>query len=133
MVTVEVATPLAITGPVPVIVEVAAATELALMTNDELSTDRAPAPPEPERSALLAVKTLVPVASMDNPKPAKSATPETAAIETVPDSVPVDPAFRLKVIVAVASVPEVTTLPCASLILITGWGERATLLVEDEG
>ena len=133
MVTVEVATPLAITGPLPVMVEVAAATALALMTNDELSTDRAAVPPLPERSALAAVKTLVPVASMDNPKPAKSATPATAAIETVPDSVPVEPAFRLKLIVAVESVPVETTLPEASLIRMTGCGERATLLVELTG
>jgi hypothetical protein len=114
-------------------VEVAAATELALMTKEELSTVRAPVPPLPERSGLLAVRTLVPVASMDSPRPAKSATPETAAIETVPERVPVEPAFRLKVIVLVASVPVETTLPCASLILMTGCGERATPLVEEEG
>ena len=103
------------------------------MTNEELSTDRAPAPPDPLRSALEAVKTLVPVASIESPRPAKSATPATAAIDRVPDKVPVEPAFRLKVIVAVLSVPVETTLLEASLILMTGCGERATPLVEDEG
>ena len=110
-VTVEVATPLAMTGPLPTIVEVAAATELALMTNELLSTLKAPVPPDPDRSGLLAVSTLLPTASMDSPKPTKSATPATAAIVRVPDRVPVEPAFRLKVIEAVESVPVVTVLP----------------------
>jgi len=120
MVSVEVATPLAITGPEPVIVELATTGTSLLTMKEELSTDRAPAPPEPDRSGLEAVMTLEPFASMERFLPEKSATPATADILKVPDKVPVEPALRLKVMVAVESVPLVTVLPFASLILMTG-------------
>jgi hypothetical protein len=132
MVTVEVATPFAITGPEPAIVELATTGTSGLMTNEELSTVKEPAPPLPEVSALVAVMTLEPMVSRERPLPAKSATPATAVTVKVPDRVPVEPAFRLKVMSAVASAPLVTTLPCASLILITGCGLK-TLAATDAG
>lgn len=111
MVTVEVATPFAITGPLPTIVELATVATSLLMTNEELSTLSTPAPPLPDRSALVAVKTLEPIVSIDSPLPAKSATPPLAVTVKVPEREPVEPALRLKVMSAVASAPVVTTLP----------------------
>jgi hypothetical protein len=66
-----------------------------------------------------ALNVFVPTTSMDSPWPAKSATPPTAALVSVPDKVPL-PVCRFNVIVRVASAPEVTKFPAASKILTTG-------------
>jgi len=132
MVMVEVATPLAMTGPLPEIVELATTATSGLTRKEELSIESTPAPPLPDRSALVAVMTLEPMVSIERPLPEKSATPATAVTVKVPESVPVEPAFKLKVMSAVASVPVVTTLPLASLIRITGCGEN-TVAATDAG
>ena len=133
MVMVLVATPFAITGPDPVMVELATTATSLVMRKELLSTESTPAPPLPEVSALVAVMTLEPMVSIERPLPEKSATPATAVTVKVPDKEPVEPALRLKVMSAVASAPVVTTLLEASLILMMGSGLKTVAATEAGG
>src|SRR5205823_8159634 len=64
--------------------------------------------------------------------PAKSAMLATAAIDVVPLNIPV-PATRDRVIVAVASAPDVSVLPEASRIVTIGCVVNATLAGPADG
>ena len=117
--TVDVATPLAVTGPVPEIEQLAANAEPTEIVNEELSTVCEVVPPEPEVSALVALNVLLPERSMLRPLPVKSATPATAFMDVVPPSEPV-PVCKVSVMLAVASAPVVTILFWASRIFTIG-------------